>query len=113
MATGVSKAHFDSLRTIAAGGISAAYAPVGAALSNQVREFCITNNTMGDMIFSFDPSNATGNIFVKAQSYKLIDVQSNINPQFDDKYVIGIGERFYVKQNTAPVSGDIWIECMF
>ena len=111
--TGVARAHFEPLRTLAAAGISGTYAPVGTPLENQVRAFCITNNTQGDMIFSLDSTNAAGDMFVAVGSYKLYDVQANINPQFDDKYVLAVGEQFYVKQNTAPVDGDIWIECLY
>jgi len=109
----VARAFFEPLRTLAFGGISGAYAAVGSPLDNMVRVFCITNNTEGDMIFSLDNSVADGHMFVAAGSYKLYDIQANINPQFDDKYVLAIGEQFYVKQNTAPVSGDIWIECLY
>lgn len=109
----VARAHFEPLRTLAAAGISGAYAAVGDPLENMVRAFCITNNTQGDMIFSLDNTNADGDMFIARGSYKLYDVQSNINPQFDDKYVLAIGTQFYVKQNSAPVSGDVWIECLY
>lgn len=113
MATGVSRAHFEPLRTLASGGISGTYAAVGTPLSNQVRAFCITNNTQGDMIFSLDNTVSAGQMFVAKGSYKLYDVQSNMNSNFDDKYVIAIGTQFYVKQNTAPVSGDVYVECLY
>jgi len=109
----VARAFFEPLRTLAFGGISGAYAAVGSPLDNRVRAFCITNNTQGDMIFSLDSSEAAGHMFVAAGSYKLYDIQANINPQFDDKFVLAIGEQFYVKQSTAPVDGDIWIECLY
>ncbi len=111
--TGVARAHFETLRSIAAAGISGSYAAVGIPLVNQVRAFCITNTTQGDMIFSLDDTNVNGNMFVAAGSYKLYDVQTNINPKFDDSYVLSVGEQFYVKQITAPVDGDIWIECIY
>lgn len=113
MASGVSRAHFEPLRTLGFAGISAAYAAVGTPLDHMVRAFCITNNTQGDMIFSLDNTNAAGDMFVAAGSYKLYDIQANMNCQFDDKYVLAVGEQFYVKQNTAPVSGDVWIECLY
>ncbi len=78
-----------------------------------VRAFCITNNTQGDLIFSLDSSDAAGHMFVARGSYKLYDVQANMNTQFDDKYVLAIGEQFYVKQVTAPTSGEVYIECMY
>lgn len=109
----VARAFFDPLRTLGFAGISAVYAAVGVPLTHMVRAFCITNNTQGDMIFSLDNTLVAGQLFVAAGSYKLYDVQSNINPQFDDKYVLAIGEQFYVKQVTAPVAGDIYIECLY
>lgn len=109
----VSRAHFETLRTLAFGAISGTYAAVGAPLANMVRAFCITNNTQGDMVFSLDSTNADGNMFIARGGYKLYDVQSNINPQFDDKYVLAIGEQFYVKQLTAPISGAVYIECIY
>lgn len=109
----VSRAHFEPMRTLAFGGISGTYAAVGTPLANPVRAFCITNNTQGDLIFSLDSTLVAGNMFVAAGSYKLYDVQSNINPQFDDKYVLSVGDQFYVKQVTAPVDGDVYIECLY
>ncbi len=113
MATGVSRAHFDPLRTLNFSGISGTYAAVGPPLANQVRAFCITNNTQGDMIFSLDNTVSEGHMFIARGSYKLYDIQSNTNPKFDDKFIISIGTQFYVKQLAAPVSGDVFIECLF
>lgn len=108
----VSKAAFEDLRSLGFAGISGTYAAVGTPTENPVRVFCITNNTQGHMIFSLDSTNSAGNMFVAAGSYKLYDIQANINPQFDDKYVFPVGTQFYVKQVTAPVSGDVYIECL-
>jgi hypothetical protein len=107
------RAFFESLRSLAFGGISGTYAPVGSPLENQVRAFCITNDTQGDMIFSLDNTNASGHMFVAAGSYKLYDVQANMNTLIDDKYVLAVGEQFYVKQVTAPVAGNVYIECIY
>jgi hypothetical protein len=113
MAAGVSRAFFEPLRTLAFGGISAAYAAVGTPLEHQVRAFCITNNTQGDMIFSLDDTVPEGEMFIAKGSYKLYDVQANMNAQFDDKYVIAVGTQFFVKQLTAPTSGDVFVECLY
>ena len=110
---GQARAFFEPLRSLAFGGISAAYAAVGDPLDNQVRAFCITNDTQGDMIFSLDNTLAAGHMFVAAGSYKLYDVQANMNAQFDDRYVLAVGEQFYVKQVSAPVDGTVCIECMY
>lgn len=113
MSAGVAKAQFEGLRSLASDGISGTYAAVGSALSHQVRAFCITNNTQGDMIFSLDNTVSAGQMFVAKGSYKLYDVQANMNTQFDDKYVIPKGTIFYVKQDSAPVSGSVYIECLY
>lgn len=110
---GQCRAFFEPLRSLDFGGISGAYAAVGSPLDNPVRAFCITNDTEGDMIFSLDNTLAEGHMFIAAGSYKLYDVQANMNAQFDDKYVLAVGEQFYVKQVTAPVSGNVYVECLY
>lgn len=107
----VSKANFDVIRTLGFGGISGAYADVGGVTTEQVRAVCFTNDTEGDVYFTTDTSQ--DEIFVKSQSFKLWDLQSNINPQFDDKFVLPIGTQFSVKQITAPTSGAVYVECVF
>jgi len=107
----VARAFIDEIRTIGFAGISGAYATIGTPLDYPVRLVCFSNNTMGDLLFTDDITK--DKIFVKSGSFKLFDVQSNINPQFDDKYVLPIGTQFYVKQLTAPTSGDVYIEVLY
>jgi len=106
----VAKAIFEDIRSLGFAGISGAYATVGSATTHRIRSFCISNNTQGDLLFSLDGSS--DQMFVPASSFRLYDIQSNINPQKDDKYVLPIGSQFYVKQITAPTSGSVYIECM-
>ena len=113
MAVGVSVAYFESLRSIASGSISASYAAIGTPTTRVVKAFSIANNTQGDMIISLDSSDAAGHMFVPAGAVKVYDIQANMNPQFDDQYVFKVGTQFYVKQSTPPVSGDVWVECIF
>lgn len=110
MIQGTKKAFFESLRNLGFAGISASYAAVGSPTTHPVRGICVTNNTQGDMIFSLDNTDAAGQMFVARGSYKLWDIQANMNAQFDDCYVFPVGTQVYVKQNTAPVSGDVWVE---
>jgi len=107
------KVYFDTLRSLAFGGISAVYAPVGPALTVNPRIMCITNRTQGDMIFSIDPLNADGQIIVPAGSFKLYDLTANLVPGHDDNFVIAVGTQFYVKQVTAPTSGSVYIEFVY
>ncbi len=109
----VSRAHFDPLRTLNFSGISAAYAAVGTPTKHTIKGFCITNNTQGDMIFSDDNTVSAGKWFVAKGSYKLYDIQSNMQAWFDDQFVLPVGTQFYVKQSTAPVSGDVYIEVLY
>ncbi len=107
------KVYFDTLRSLAFGGISAAYAAVGSALTVEPRIMCITNKTAGDMIFSVDSTNADGNLFVPASSFKLFDLTANLVPGKDDSFVIAKATQFYVKQVTAPVSGAVYLEFIY
>ena len=107
------KVYFDTLRSLAFGGISAVYAAVGSALTVEPRIMCITNKTQGDMIFSISSSNADGNLFVAAGSFKLFDLTANLVPGKDDNFVIAKGTQFYVKQVTAPVSGSVYLEFIY
>jgi hypothetical protein len=107
----VARAFFDEIRTLASGGISGAYAAVGDPLEHMARGVCFTNNTEGDMLFTDNTS--VDKIFVAAGSFKLWDIQSNMNSQFDDKFVLPIGTQFYVKQLEAPVSGSVYVEVIY
>ena len=107
------KAKFDTLRSLGFAGISAAYAAVGSAVENNPRIFCINNNTAGDMIFSFDSADSAGQMFVKAGSFKLFDLTSNMIPGKDDGLQIAVGSILYVKQLTAPTSGAVYLEYIY
>lgn len=106
----MTRANFEPLRSLGFASISAAYAAVGTPSNNEVRAFCLNNNTQGDMIFSRDPLLAEGELFVKSGSYKLWDVQSNRKTTNEDKYVLDKYTQWYVKQITAPVAGAVYIE---
>lgn len=106
-----SRVYFEAIKTLAFGGISGAYASVGSPTTHPIRAFCISNNTAGDMYFTTNLSQ--DEMFLAAGSFRLYDLQANMNPQFDDKMVLAIGTQFSVKQITAPVSGSVYVECIF
>jgi hypothetical protein len=104
--------RIDSIRTKANGVITNSYTTVGAALANNWRMWRITNNTDGDMLFSLD--GTTNNLFVPAFSFVLYDCSTNSpNVGDTDSFVMQIGSQFYVKYNTAPTKGDVWIEGIY
>lgn len=107
------RVYFDTLRTLAFGGISAAYAAVGAALTVEPRIICITNTTDGDMIFSDDNTVTAGKLIVPKGSFKLFDLTANLVPGKDDSFVIAKNTIIYVKQITAPTLGGIYIEYVY
>lgn len=106
-----SRAFFEAIKTLGFAGISASYASVGSPTTHPIRAFCISNNTQGDLYFTTDTTK--DEMFLAAGSFRLYDVQSNVNPKFDDKMVFPVGTQFSVKQITAPVSGDVYVECIF
>jgi len=106
-----SRVFFEPVKTLGFAGISAAYAAVGAATTHEVRLVCITNNTEGDMYFT--TNTAQDELFVAAGSFKLFDLQANNTPKTDPKFVLEVGTQFYVKQIEAPVSGSVYVECIY
>lgn len=105
------KAQLEPLKSLAFGSISGTYATVGSATSNPSRLICFTNNTEGDMIFSRD--GTTDEVFVAAGSYKLFDITTNHKPANNDDFVFQTGTQWYVKQDSAPVSGSVYIEVIY
>jgi hypothetical protein len=105
------RAQLEPLRSLAFGSISGTYATVGTATANPTRIICITNNTAGDMLFSRDGS--TDEIFVAAGSFKLFDITTNARPKNVSDFVFETGTQWYVKQDTAPVSGSVYIEVLY
>ena len=107
------RVYFDTLRSLSFGSISAAYAAVGTALAFEPRIICITNETNAGMIFSDDNTNATGKLYLPANSFKLFDLTSNLVPEKDDGFFIAKNTIMYVKQTSAPSSGGVYIEYIY
>lgn len=105
-------ARFDTLRSLAFGGISGTYAALGTPLSQNWREFRIVNATNGDVFISADGTN--NNFFLPSNSFLLWDLSTNAPPISDtDTFVLAIGTQFYVKQSTAPTSGSVYVEGIY
>lgn len=105
-------ARADSIRSLAFGGISGSYAPVGAPLSKNWSMFRITNNTNGDLFISFD--GTTDNLFVPANGFVLYDLSTNAPPvSVTDNLVLAINTQFYAKQSSAPSTGSLYIEGIY
>lgn len=104
------KAFVDVIRTVAHGSITNSYVALGATFTHQTRMMRIINNTDGDMLFS---TNASDNmLFVPAGSFVLYDVATN-REKAADTFVFAAGTIIYIKYNTSPSKGDVWLECIY
>jgi len=101
---------FDTLRSLAFGSISGAYAAVGSATTQTARLICITNTCDTDMFISTDGTNNM--LIVPHGSFKLFDLNTN-RLLLDQQFVLPINTQFYVKQVTAPGSGTVYIEIVY
>jgi len=105
-------ATVDALRVINFSAISGTYAQVGTALEYITRIICFTNNTDGDLIVSLSRGAPfEDNLIMPAGSFKLFDLTTN-KGQVNTTWVFPPGTPFYVKQLTAPTSGNFYVECI-
>jgi hypothetical protein len=102
---------FEALRSLANGSISGTYAAVGTAFLHPIQIICITNNTDGDMIFSFD-GGVHDHLFIAKGSFKLFDLCTN-KTGLSTQFSIPQGTIVYVKQSTAPTTGSVYMECIY
>ncbi len=108
----MAQVRFETLRSLAFGGISGAYAALGTPTDNTARMFKITNNTDGDVFIS---TNATDNmIFVPAGGFVLYDCATNAaNVSETDNFLVSKSTQFSVKQSTAPSKGAVYLEVVY
>jgi len=106
-----SRVFFEAVKTLGFAGIGAAYAAVGAATTHETRMVRISNGTEGDMYFTTNSDQ--DEMFVPAGTFVLWDLQANNYEKTDPKFVLEVGTQFYVKQITAPVSGAVYVECIY
>ena len=97
----------DPIRTIAFGGITNVYANVGAAITDPVRVFVLSNLTDVDVMFSLDGVN--DHFIVPRNAFKLFDITAN--KVRDDGFFLADGTVFYVRDPTATVTtGNVHVE---
>ena len=103
-------AQFDKIRSLQNGSIAATYNAVGTPFAFAPRIICITNNTDGDMFFSNDGTN--DNLFIPKNSFKLFDISTN-KGGYDGIWCLPVGTQMYVRYNTAPTTGAVYIELLY
>jgi len=103
------KAQFEAVREVAFGGIGAAYAALGAALTDNARLVGIKNTTDAEVYISFD--GVINHLRIAASSFKLYDITTN--KVRDDGYFLPIGTIIYqMRVAGAPTLGSLWAEVM-
>jgi len=103
-------AQAEPLRTVAFGGIGAAYAVLGAPLANPSRLIIFTNDTDADVTVSLD--GVDDHFIILKQSFKLLDIATNKSVQ--DGFYFRQGTQFYQKRTAgAPSTGSLYFETIF
>lgn len=82
---------------------------MGTGLTDHARLIRIVNTMNTEMYISLDGS--TNHIRMAAGSFFIMDLSSN--KVRDDGLFLAVGSIFYVKQVSAPSSGNLWIEVMY
>lgn len=100
----------ETLRSVANGSISSSYVAIGTPFANPVRILVMTNNTNGDLIVSDDGAN--GKYFLPKNSFLLFDYNTN-RKNVDQEFVYAEGTQLWVKQSSAPSTGDIWVAVVY
>lgn len=103
---------FEELRSLAFGGIGAAYAAVGDAFENPIRLIHINNMTDQGLLISFD--GATDHAFLPPRGFAVYDYAANKdNGQtfFEQKTGAGV----WVKREGAvsPAFGTVYVTAMY
>lgn len=103
-------ARFETLRTVAFGGIGVAYAVLGVPLANPARIIILSNSTDQPVFISTDGVN--NHLYLAANSFKLIDVSANKSTTVG--FYFRQGTQFWVVRAAgAPTIGAVWFETVY
>lgn len=102
-------ARVDALRSLGFASISGTYAALGTPFGHPMRVIHFVNATNGDIFVSFD--GTTNNLFMPAGSFVLYDIASDDDPT--DNFRVSKGTQIYIKQSSAPTSGNFYLQCIY
>ena len=101
------RVDFEAIREVAFGGVGAAYANLGTALTDNARIIAITNSTNVEVYISFD--GTTDHLRLAANSFKLFDLTAN--KVREDGYFLANQTQISQRRVAgAPTSGSVWAE---
>lgn len=98
--------NYDDLRTLAFGGIGAAYALIGARFSRPVRLIKVVNTTNKTVTISAD--GVTDNDILPSNSFYLYDLTSNKVRDEGAFFKVGSGVWIKSTDGVAPGSGAVY-----
>jgi hypothetical protein len=98
----------DALREIAFGSITGSFAVFGAKFAHATRIVKIINTCNTGMFISFD--GTTTNDYVPGGGFVLYDLTTN---GIGQEFVFQIGTQVYVKYESAPASGNVYVSCIY
>lgn len=104
-------ARIDSYRKKDFSAITASYTVLGAAISHNWRMWRLVNGTDGDMSISVD--GTSDNLILLAGTFVLYDITANTDSDASEALVMKKGTQFYVKYDTAPTSGSVYLEGIY
>lgn len=100
----------ETMRSLTAAGIGAAFAAIGTAFDNSIRILSIKNNTDGDVIFSFDGVN--DHEILPASAALVYDLTAN--KVHDGGAFIARDTIMYAKDGpTAPTTGTVYVSVYY
>lgn len=100
----------ETLRSVAFGSITNAFAVLGSALTQPARLLKFANTTDTDMLISDDGTNSK--IIVPAGNTSVYDWGAN-RRGVDSEWMYAKGTQFYVKYISAPSRGAIYVESFY
>ncbi len=99
----------ETVRELASGSISAAYAGLGTAMSRPIRMMVLQNLTDETVWISFDGVN--DHMPLAALGYIILDITANKTRE--DGFFLSEGQRLYVKRLGTPTSGSVYLTTFF
>jgi hypothetical protein len=111
MLTSAAIIKFETLRSIAFGGIGANYSAVGGVFNNPIRILKISNETDESALISFNGIDDQD--IVAANGFVLYDFTGNASAQAG-VLELQAQKRIYVKQaGAAPTSGNLYVTAIY
>jgi hypothetical protein len=103
-------AQFDVLREVDFSAIGAAYAALGAAMTENVRQISFFNSTDQDIYLTDDITKDKKRI--ASGTGQVDDLTANKSDR--DGMLINKGRQFYIKHTgAAPTTGNFWIQSIY